>query len=137
MGFPVDAHALRVGWACIVFGALAGCTTYVPLSKDYTGPDAFPLEGPAVFPKLPELPLAVTEDSEARERSRFVVRQMSLPSAVDSSVSIDFEYYDADGDERIEGFAPANGHDGGPPLVREVASEEPRDRQLLVEHRQQ
>jgi dienelactone hydrolase len=46
------------------------------------------------------LPLQVTGDVETRERAHFVVRQMSLPSAVDSSQSIDFEYYDVDGDQR-------------------------------------
>jgi dienelactone hydrolase len=79
--------------------ALAACTTTVPFSQDYRGPDARPAESSATVAAL-SLPLRVTGDIEARERAHFVVRQMSLPSAVDSSQSIDFEYYDVEGDQR-------------------------------------
>jgi hypothetical protein len=72
----------------------------VPLSQNYRGPDAFPADGSAGVAPLPSSPLAVTGDVEARERAHFVVRQMSLPSAADSSQSIDFEYYDVDGEQR-------------------------------------
>jgi hypothetical protein len=99
MGSRAVGSAIRasVMWLAV---ALAACTTYVPLSQDYRGPDAFPADSSATVAALSSLPLQVTGDIEARERAHFVVRQMSLPSAVDSSQSIDFEYYDVDGDER-------------------------------------
>jgi dienelactone hydrolase len=80
--------------------ALAACTRYVPLSQDYRGPDSLPAESPVTAARRLLLPLEVTGDVEARERAHFVVRQMSLPSAVDSSRSIDFEYYDVEGEQR-------------------------------------
>ena len=99
MGFAAEGNLLRAAATWIAVVVLGGCATYVPLADDYAGPDALPIGGPTAFPALPELP-AVTGDIEARERLHFVVRQMSLPSAVDSSQSIDFEYYDVDGNER-------------------------------------
>jgi hypothetical protein len=92
-----NAIRTSVVWLAI---ALAACTTYVPLSQDYSGPDAFPADSSATVATLSSLPLQVTGDVEARERAHFVVRQMSLPSSVDSSQSIDFEYYDVEGDQR-------------------------------------
>jgi hypothetical protein len=79
--------------------ALVGCTTYVPLSHDYRPPVVWPLDASAAVAGLVP-PLLVTGDIEARERAHFVVRQMSLPSSADSSQSIDFEYYDVEGDQR-------------------------------------
>jgi hypothetical protein len=96
MGFAAG-NAIRTSAAVVALVALAACTTYVPLADDYRGPDEFPAS--SAVPALPEWPLLVTGDV-ARERAHFVVRQMSLPSAADSSQSIDFEYYDAEGDER-------------------------------------
>jgi dienelactone hydrolase len=91
--------AIRASVAWLALAVLVGCTTYVPLSKDYRAAVAWPAESStAVAPLVP--PLRVTGDVEARERAHFVVRQMSLPSAADSSQSIDFEYYDVDGDQR-------------------------------------
>ena len=100
MRFAVEGNLLRAAATWVAVAVLGGCATYVPLAHDYAGPDALPIGGPTAFPALPELPPAVTGDIEARERLHFVVRQMSLPSAVDSSQSIDFEYYDVDGNER-------------------------------------
>jgi len=100
MIWAVTRNALRASAAWIVTIVLAACTTHVPLSPDYSGPDALPVDGPAAAMLLDEEPPTVTGDFEARERANFVVRQMSLPSAVDSSQAIDFEYYDVDGDQR-------------------------------------
>ena len=91
-------NAIRTSVVWLALAALAACTTYVPLSKDYRGPDSLPADS-SVAAAL-SLPLEVTGDVEARERAHFVVRQMSLPSTADSSQSIDFEYYDVDGDQR-------------------------------------
>jgi dienelactone hydrolase len=92
-------HAIRTSVIWLALTALAACTTYVPLSQDYSGPNSLPADGAADVASS-SLPLQVTGDVETRERAHFVVRQMSLPSPVDSSQSIDFEYYDVDGDQR-------------------------------------
>ena len=101
MGFAADGNAIRAAATWIALVVLAACTTYVPLAAGLSrARTRCPIGGPTAFRALPELPPAVTGDVEARERAHFVVRQMSLPSAADSSQSIDFEYYDVDGDER-------------------------------------
>jgi dienelactone hydrolase len=89
--------AIRTSSAWLALAALTACTTYVPLSQDYRRPDVRPVERSAA---LTRLPLQLTGNVEARDRAHFVVRQMSLPSSVDSSQSIDFEYYDVNGDQR-------------------------------------
>lgn len=100
MGFWAAGSATRTIAVCGALVALAACTTYVPISRDYSGPTARPIADVAAAVATVEPPLLVTGDVEARERAHFVVRQMSLPSAVDSSQSIDFEYYDVEGDAR-------------------------------------
>jgi hypothetical protein len=92
-------NVLRATAAWIALVALAACTTVVPLSRDYSGPDLLPVHGSdaAVVDGPPPI---VSGDVETRERAHFVVRQMSLPSTTDSSQSIDFEYYDVEGDQR-------------------------------------
>ena len=99
MGPRAVGNAIRTSATWFALAALAACTTTVPLSQDYRGPDARPADDSAVAATLLP-PLQVTGDVEARERAHFVVRQMSLPSSVDSSQSIDFEYYDVEGDQR-------------------------------------
>ena len=88
--------------ALATLAALAACTTHVPLSDSYRGPDAWPTDGSSVYQDLATEPLNLTAeaDVEARIRSRFVVRQLSLPSPSDSAEPIEFEYYDVDGDAR-------------------------------------
>ena len=88
--------------ALATLAALAACTTHVPLSDSYRGPDAWPTDGSSVYQDLANEPLNLTADAdvEARIRARFVVRQVSLPSASDSAEPIEFEYYDVDGDAR-------------------------------------
>jgi dienelactone hydrolase len=85
--------------AATVATALAACTTHVPLSDDYRGPDAWPSDAPIAFEDS-LLPPEVEGDIEARTRAHFVVRQLALPSAGDLAESIEFEYYDVDGSER-------------------------------------
>jgi dienelactone hydrolase len=97
MGSWAAGNAIRTAAVCIALAAVAACTTYVPISRDYPGPTVRPAE---TIVTVPDLALQVTGDVEAREGAHFVVRQMSLPSATDSSQSIDFEYYDVDGDAR-------------------------------------
>src|SRR6188768_1916816 len=88
--------------AAIIALALTACTTHVPLSDSYRGPDAWPTDGSSVYQDLATEPfdLAAEADVEARIRARFVVRQVSLPSASESAEPIEFEYYDVDGDAR-------------------------------------
>lgn len=94
--------AMRKSLAMIALAALAACTTHVPLSDSYRGPDAWPTDGSSLYQDLgsPPLDVAAEADVEARIRARFVVRQVSLPSASDSAEPIEFEYYDVDGDAR-------------------------------------
>ncbi len=99
MDFSATGRALRAMAIGSAIAAIAACTTYVPISSDYPGPTVLPAES-IVVAQPSQQPLEVTGDVEARDRAHFVVRQMSLPSAADSSQSIDFEYYDVDGDER-------------------------------------
>jgi dienelactone hydrolase len=75
---------------------LAGCTTRVPLSAEYRGPAALPQNLQAIEPNA--APLVVREELEIRSRPRFDVRRVTLPSNVDPARSIEFEYYDPDGD---------------------------------------
>src|SRR5687768_15441573 len=101
MGFGATGSVIRTSTAALALAALAACTTYVPLSDDYRGPDAWPAgNGPTVYEELQPEALEIAGDIEARTRAHFVVRQLSLPSAAAPSESIEFEYYDVDGDAR-------------------------------------
>jgi dienelactone hydrolase len=84
----------------IALAGLAACTTHVPLSDTYRGPDVWPSEAPMGYWESPPKPFEVADDVEARTRAHFAVRQLSLPSAVDPTATISFEYYDVDGDAR-------------------------------------
>jgi dienelactone hydrolase len=50
--------------------------------------------------EFPPQPFEVADDPEARTRAHYVVRQLSVPSAVEPVHSISFEYYDVDGEAR-------------------------------------
>ena len=105
MGFRATGSAVLKGAVSIALATLAACTTHVPLAKDYRGPDLWPTDVPNLYEELQTTPLEVAEDVEARTRAHFVVRQLSLPSPADSAESIEFEYYDVDGD----GYAASRG----------------------------
>ena len=90
----IAARASAVG--LLLLAVLVGCTTHVPLSDDYRGPDVWPADS-TLYAALPPRPLDVAEDVEARTRMHFSVRELSLPTAADS---IEFEYYDVAGSER-------------------------------------
>ena len=101
MGFGATGSVIRTGTAALALVALAACTTHVPLSDDYRGPDAWPAGGgPIVYDGLQPEAFEIAGDVEARTRAHFVVRQLSLPSAAAPLESIEFEYYDVDGDAR-------------------------------------
>jgi dienelactone hydrolase len=100
MGSRATGSAIRKSAVSIALVTLAACTTHVPLSNDYRGPDAWPTDTPNVYEELQTTPLETAEDVGERTRAHFVVRQLSLPSATDPSGSIEFEYYDVDGDAR-------------------------------------
>ncbi len=99
MDLGAVGNAIRTSAVLLALAAFVGCTTYVPLPREYRAAVSRPAESATALAAL-TLPLEVTGDVEARDRAHFVVRQMSLPSAADSSQSIDFEYYDVDGDQR-------------------------------------
>jgi hypothetical protein len=85
--------------ALLIALALGACTTYVPLSQDYRGPDALPLD----TLKLTTASLQWTRAAaggETRERAHFVVHELSMPAVGGSSEPIAFEYYDVDGNAR-------------------------------------
>jgi dienelactone hydrolase len=92
-------RAVRAAVMAAAGAALLACTTHVPLSDDYRGPDAWP-EGAAPSSGTRVQPLEVAGDVEARTRAHFAVRELSLPSAVDPEQPISFEYYDVEGQER-------------------------------------
>jgi pimeloyl-ACP methyl ester carboxylesterase len=83
--------------AAVAAGAtLAACTTHVPLSAAYRGPAVLPVALQSIEPSA--APLVVREDLALRSRPHFDVRRVTLPSNVDPARSIEFEYYDPDGD---------------------------------------
>jgi dienelactone hydrolase len=85
--------------AIVLLALTVACTTHVPLASGYRGPE--PLPSADVAEVLPhDEPLATGDDAAMRDRSGFVVRPLSVRSAVDPSQSIDFEYYDVDGNAR-------------------------------------
>ena len=92
--------AIRTSATAVVLAALAACTTHVPLSDSYRGPDAWPTDGSMAYEDFATEPLEIEADVEMRTRAHFVVRQVSLPSASESADPIEFEYYDVDGDAR-------------------------------------
>jgi len=92
--------AVRACAMPIALALLAACTTHVPLSDSYGGPDVLPSEEPMGYWESPPLPFEVADDVEARTRAHFSVRELSLPSAADPTATISFEYYDVDGDAR-------------------------------------
>ena len=99
MGSRATGSAVRTSAAAaFALATLAACTTRVPLADDYRGPDTWPVDGPTVYDELQPEPFEIAGDIEARTRAHFVVRQLSLPSAANPSESIEFEYYDVDGD---------------------------------------
>jgi dienelactone hydrolase len=91
--------ALRAAAMGAILVLLAACTTYVPLSADYRRPEALPPSLDVVAPRVTEQSLAVMGGDELRERARFTVRQVTVPSTDDAADSIVFEYYDVEGDE--------------------------------------
>jgi dienelactone hydrolase len=100
MSFGATGIAIRAGAALVVLAAIAACTTHVPLSDTYRGPDAWPDNASFPYEELHALPFEVAGDVEARSRANFVVRQVSLPATADSEEAVEFEYYDVDGDAR-------------------------------------
>jgi dienelactone hydrolase len=100
MGSRASGRAIRTSAALIALATLAACTTHVPLSDTYRGPDAWPSDERDGYVEQPSSPLEIEGDVEARTRAHFVVRQLSLPSAVNPAETIEFEYYDVDGDAR-------------------------------------
>ncbi|HEX7236876.1 MAG TPA: hypothetical protein VF405_07940, partial [Gammaproteobacteria bacterium] len=100
MGFEATGSAVRTSALAIALAALAACTTHVPLSDGYRGPDAWPAAELEGYAEQVTSPLEIEGDVETRTRAHFVVRQLSLPSPADSAQTIEFEYYDPDGDAR-------------------------------------
>jgi dienelactone hydrolase len=99
MSFGATGLATRASIVALLSVGLIACTTHVPLSDDYRGPDDWPADS-ALYSVSPALPLEVAEDVGMRTRMHFAVRELSLPSAGDSADSIAFEYYDVAGVER-------------------------------------
>jgi len=79
---------------------LSGCVMHVPMAQHYRGPHPLPPGMVAAVPDDSAAPLVVQSDREVKDRNRFNLRLVTLPSNVDARASIDFEYYDVDGSER-------------------------------------
>jgi len=73
--------------------------TRVPLATGYNGPTIRPSSVVAHESELGTPPL-ITNTEQGNDRAGFTVRHLSLASAADPQRSIDFEYYDVDGDDR-------------------------------------
>ena len=84
MFLAVTRNALRATAASVVSVALFACTTFVPLSRDYAGPDVLPAQAPAAVTAV-DGPPTVTGDIETRERAHFVVRHMSAAGIAPSA----------------------------------------------------
>jgi pimeloyl-ACP methyl ester carboxylesterase len=92
---------LRAFFAVSLFIALPGCVTHVPLSDQYRGPQELPAATLATaVDDEQNLPIVASADEELKDRFRFTVRHITLPSSADPANSIDFEYYDVDGSGR-------------------------------------
>lgn len=97
---------------------LAACASHVPLAPGYSGPQALPAEGPLAELVAPDLPLGIINVAAARDRARFVVRRLSLPSVADPATSIEFEYYDVEGDARTPAVVLLPIFSGAPAIPR-------------------
>lgn len=75
---------------------LVACTSHVPLSREYRGPQVPPA---ALIPEQESTlrPVLVAE-TEPKERARFELRHLSVPSPEEGRAPVEFEYYDVDGD---------------------------------------
>ncbi len=79
--------------------APTACVTHVPLALQYDGPDTLPA-GMLGEPREAFAPVVVSDEQIVKDRLRFSVRHVSLPSNVDTRGTIDFEYYDVDSEGR-------------------------------------
>ncbi|HJR70377.1 MAG TPA: hypothetical protein VKA43_10085 [Gammaproteobacteria bacterium] len=91
---------IRKGTTAAMVALLAACASHVPLAPGYSGPDALPTNGPLAGLVAPDLPLGIIAAADARDRAHFVVRRLSVSSLTDPGTSIEFEYYDVEGDAR-------------------------------------
>ena len=111
-----------VNWLCLAL--VAGCVSHVPLSEEYAGPRALPIAIVDRFEADVAIAAALDEefgDEHARPWRDFTVRQVTLPSNVDAAGSIEFEYYDVDGDERTPVVILLPIFDGRPIVTRYFA----------------
>ena len=79
---------------------LAACASHVPLAPGYGGPDALPTDGPLAALAVSDPRFEIIDSVEARDRARFVVRSLAIPSLAEPGTTIEFEYYDVEGDGR-------------------------------------
>jgi hypothetical protein len=91
---------LTKGTTAVLGSLLAACASHVPLAPGYNGPEALPTDGLFAALVEPDSPLEIIDDTDARDRARFVVRHLSVPSVADPGTTIEFEYYDVEGDAR-------------------------------------
>src|SRR5690349_5106953 len=70
------------------------------MAHDYRGPRQLPPAIRAEVPDDPLTPVLVQADRELRDRGRFDVRRVTLPSNAVAGASIEFDYYDVDGHDR-------------------------------------
>jgi dienelactone hydrolase len=81
---------------------IAGCVSHVPMSTEYEGPRELPI---AIVDRFESDAVILTTldeefgDEHARPWRGFTVRDVTLPSNAEEESSIQFEYYDVDGDD--------------------------------------
>lgn len=91
--------------ACAAIGSVAAllvaCTTHVPLAADYAGPEPLP-EALRVSNGAAATSIVDSSELDERDRARFVVRELALPSVADPRDAIELYYFDVEG----EGVTP-------------------------------
>jgi pimeloyl-ACP methyl ester carboxylesterase len=70
------------------------------MAHNYRGPRVLPPLIRAEVPDVPLSPVLVQADLEVRDRGRFDLRRVTLPSNVEAGASIEFDYYDVDSEGR-------------------------------------
>lgn len=102
----------------------AGCVAHAPLPERYSGPRELPIALIDEFGSLSTgaaLSGPAVELYDARRRLAFTLRRVSLPSNAEPGATIEFDYYDVNGDERTPVIVVLPIFNGNPIVTRYFA----------------